>query len=70
MNLEATLRVPAVHCGGCANTVKQTLQKLSGVNVSDIDTKTKLVKLSFEESEVSLDQIRESLEEVGFAPDE
>ena len=70
MTTEATLRVPAVHCGGCANTIKQTLQKLPGVSVNDIDTDTKLVHLSFEESEVSLDQIKESLEEVGFAPDE
>ena len=70
MTTQATLKVPAVHCGGCANTVKKTLQKLPGVSVGDIDTNTKLVQLSFEESEVSLEKIKESLEEVGFAPDE
>ena len=70
MTTEATLRVPAVHCGGCANTIKKTLQKLPGVSVNDVDTETKLVHLSFEESEVSLETIKESLEDVGFAPDE
>ena len=70
MTKEAALRVPAVHCGGCANTVKRTLQMLPGVSVTDVDTESKLVHLSFDESEVSLDQIKESLEEVGFAPDD
>lgn len=70
MTTETTLRVPAIHCGGCAKTIKQTLQMLPGVGVNDIDTENKLVHLSFEESEVSIERIRESLEEVGFAPDE
>ena len=70
MTTKATLKVPAVHCGGGAITIKQTLQKLPGVSVNDINTETKVVQLSFEESEVSLEKIKESLEEVGFAPDE
>lgn len=70
MTAKATLKVPAAHCGGCAITIKHTLQKLPGVSVNDINTETKLVQLSFEESEVSLEKIKESLEEVGFAPDE
>ncbi len=70
MTKEATLRVPAVHCSGCAKTIKQTLQKLPGVSVNEVDTESKLVQLSFEESGVSLEKIRESLEEIGFAPDD
>ena len=70
MTKEVTLKVPAIHCDSCANTVKRTLQTLPGVCISGVDTETKLVHLSFDESEVSLDAIKESLEEVGFAPEE
>ena len=70
MTRETTLRIPAIHCGGCANSVRRNLKALPGVSVTDVDPRTKLVRLSFDESEVSLDQIRESLDGIGFSPDD
>ena len=70
MTTEATLKIPAIHCGGCAKTVTQTLEALPSVTVSDVDTDTKLAHLQFDASAVNLDQIREALDEVGFSPDD
>ena len=70
MTQEATLTIPAIHCGGCANTVRRTLQALPGVSVAAVDPQTKLVRLSFDDSEVTLERIRESLDVVGFSPDD
>ena len=66
MTQEATLRVPAIHCGGCVKTITGTLEALPSVAVIQADTETKLVRVQFDESVVSVDQIREALDEVGF----
>ncbi|MCH8814001.1 MAG: heavy-metal-associated domain-containing protein [Chloroflexi bacterium] len=69
MAKETTLTIPAIHCDGCVKTIKQTLQALPTVVIAEADPQTKLVRLNFDESAVTLDQIREALDEVGFSPD-
>ena len=70
MSSEATLKIPAIHCGGCAQTVTRTLEALPSVKVTEVDTATKLARVQFDESAVGLDRIREALDEVGFSPDD
>ena len=64
MTKQETLKIPALHCGSCVETVTRILTALPSVAV------TKLVHVQFDESEVNLDQIREALEEVGFFPED
>ncbi len=66
MATETTLKIPAIHCGGCVKTVTQTLEALPSVKVTEADSESKLVHLQFEESAVNLDRIRGALDEVGF----
>ena len=70
MATETTLKIPAIHCGGCVKTVTQTLEALPSVKVTEADSESKLVHLQFEESAVNLDRIREALDEVGFSADD
>ena len=70
MTEEATMRIPAIHCGHCADTVKRRVQALPGVGDTDVDAGSKVMRLSYNESEVSLDQIREALDEIGFSADD
>ncbi len=70
MAQETTLKVPALHCGGCVKTNTGTLEALPSVEVAQADTKTKLVRVQFDESAVSVDQIREALDEVGFSAED
>ena len=67
---ETTLRIPALHCSSCANTVTRILEALPSVAVPRTDPDAKLVDVRFDESTISLDQIRENLEEVGFFPED
>ena len=67
---KTTLTIPALHCGGCANTVRRTLEALPSVGITQVDPATKLVRIRFDESAVSLDQIREALDQVGFSAEE
>ena len=70
MTKQETLKIPALHCSSCANTVVRVLGPLPSVKVTQTDLDAKLVHLRFDESAVSMDQIREALEEVGFFPED
>lgn len=70
MAREATLKIPAIHCGGCVRTVTKTLEALPSVQVTGADQESKLVRLQFEEAAVSLERIHEALDEVGFFPED
>ena len=70
MTTQATLKIPAMHCGGCAKSVTANLEKLPGVEVTDTDPESKLVQLDFDDSAISLDEIRDSLDQIGFSPED
>ncbi len=67
---ETTLKIPAINCGGCVNTITEILEALPSVAVTKADTETKLVRVQFDGSAVSLHQIRDALDEVGFSPED
>ena len=69
MAQETTLKIPALHCGGCAATVTRTLEVLPGVEVTETDPEAQLVQLRFDDSATSLDEIRDALDQVGFSPE-
>ena len=50
---ETTLRIPALHCSSCGNTVKRVLNPLPSVEVTQVDAEAKQVIVQFDESEVS-----------------
>lgn len=70
MNIEAALTIPALHCGSCVKTVTRILEALPSVEVTHTDPEAKVVDVQFDESAISLDQVREALDEVGFSPDD
>ena len=70
MTKQETLKIPALHCSNCGDTVKRVLKPLPSVEVTQIDAEAKQVSVQFDESVVGLDQIREALEEVGFFPED
>ncbi len=70
MAKEATLTLPALHCSSCANTIMRNLRALPSVEVARVDMELKQVHLQFEESAVTLDRIREALDEIGYSPDD
>ena len=67
---EATLKIPAIHCGSCVKNVTRILEALPSVEVTHADSEAKLVDIGFDESAISLDQVREALDEVGFSPED
>ena len=49
---QETLKIPALHCASCANTVARVLGPLPSVKVTQTDLEAKLVHIQFDESEV------------------
>ena len=70
MTKQETLKIPALHCTSCSKTVARVLGPLPSVKITETDVDAKLVHLQFDESEVSLNQIREALEDVGYFPED
>ena len=63
-----TFKVADIHCGNCENTIRTALSKLPGVSVVVPSSSTNDVKVSFDDAKVTEQQLRDRLEEVGFAP--
>ncbi|WP_028563085.1 copper chaperone CopZ [Paenibacillus pinihumi] len=61
---EVTLQVTGMSCGHCVKAVEGALKPL-GVQ-GEVDLAGNSVKVSFDESQVSLDQIKTAIEDQGY----
>lgn len=60
----AIINVEGIKCEHCVARIKDSLKK-NKVN-SEINKDEKLVKVSFDESKISVEQIKTIIEELGF----
>jgi copper chaperone CopZ len=66
--MQATLKVPRIHCDGCVNTVTGAVRKLPGVQSVQASEVTKEVTVEFDPQQVSEQKIRATLSLVGYPP--
>ena len=66
--MQATLKVPRIHCDGCVNTVTNAVRKLPGVAKVEASEVAKEVRVEFDPARVSEDNIRKALMLVGYPP--
>lgn len=64
--MQATLKVPKIHCGGCVSTVTTAVKKLPGVTNVEASDFTKEVKIEFDPGTVDEAKIRSALASVGY----
>jgi copper chaperone CopZ len=55
-----------MHCGGCENTVKFTLEQLPGVQQVEASHKSQQIDLAFDPQALDLEQVRQELEWIGY----
>jgi copper chaperone len=59
-----TYTVPGIHCGHCADSIKEEVSSIEGVEAVDVDLAAKVVTIRGEVlSDVAL---REAIEEAGY----
>lgn len=61
-----TLNVEGMSCSHCVNAVTKAVTALAGVDGVNVDLAAKTVTVDFDEAEVSLDSIKEAIEDEGY----
>ena len=64
--IETTLKVPDMSCGHCKAAVEDGLNELSGVERSNADVEKGTVEVTFDESQVSTEQLKGAIEAAGY----
>ena len=66
---KVTLYLPAIHCASCIWLLENLYQFNSGILDSKINFLKKEIKLTFDQSKVSLRQLAELLSSIGYTPE-
>ena len=61
-----TLNVKGMSCGHCVKAVEGSLGELEGVKQVSVKLEEAMVDVTYNESQVSLDTIKETIEEQGY----
>ncbi|MCE4050800.1 MULTISPECIES: copper chaperone CopZ [Bacillaceae] len=61
-----TLNVQGMSCGHCVKAVEESVGELEGINQVSVKLDKALVEVSFNETQVSLDKIKETIEDQGY----
>lgn len=64
--MKELLKVEGMSCKNCVNAVETNLNELSGVSTVAVTLDAGEVSVEFDEAKVSLDQIKETIEDQGF----
>ncbi|SOC43915.1 copper chaperone CopZ [Ureibacillus acetophenoni] len=61
-----TLNVQGMSCGHCVSAIEGSVGKLEGVNEVKVKLDDAQVEVSFNESQLPLEKIKETIEEQGY----
>ena len=61
-----TLKVEGMSCNHCKEAVERALKKLPGVKDAVVDLGEKTATVTYEEEAVSVDQMKEAVEDQGY----
>ena len=61
-----TLIVKGMTCSSCVNAIEGRVRRLPGIGRADVNFATEKLELSFDPGQVSLEEIRNSIEKSGY----
>ncbi|GED32079.1 copper chaperone CopZ [Brevibacillus centrosporus] len=64
--MSITLNVQGMSCNHCVNSIEGALTKLEGVSTAKVSLEDNQVSVTFDESVVSLDKVKETIEDQGY----
>lgn len=63
---QKSLDVQGMTCGHCKASVEETLKKLDGVSAAEVHLDTGKVDVTYDEAKVTVDVMKEAIEEQGY----
>ncbi|MGH2366542.1 MAG: heavy-metal-associated domain-containing protein [Chloroflexota bacterium] len=63
---QTVLNVPDISCEHCEHTIATTLEPVAGVQQVSVDITSKQVRVSYDDSVIGLDRIKELLREEDY----
>lgn len=60
------LNVPTISCDHCKMTIEGAVSQLEGVSKTEVDIDKRTVLVDFDEAQVTLQEIVEAMDEVGY----
>lgn len=67
---KATIRVPDMVCESCVAAIKKALEARPGIRGVSVDLVRKSVEAEYDDSAVTVADIRTAIEDAGFSPEE
>lgn len=64
--MDITFTVQGMTCAHCEKAVKNAVNDVDGVSNVKVDLNDKLVSVSFNEDKVTVEQIKEAIEDQGY----
>jgi len=61
-----TLNIQGMSCGHCKKSVEGALQNLTGVSSAEVNLENGTVDVTFDETKVNVDAMKEAIEEQGY----
>lgn len=63
---KVTLNVQGMSCGHCVNSIEGSVGELNGVSKVNVHLENGSVDVEFNENEVTLDKIKETIDDQGY----
>lgn len=65
-----TLNITGMTCASCAKAVERSVKKLGNINSADVNLATEKLVVEFDESQMTLDEIKEAVKKAGYGVEE
>ncbi len=63
--IETVIKIEGMHCGGCANRVKNVLSNIKNVKSVNVSLEEKKATI-ISSKELNLDEIKQAIDDLGF----
>ncbi|MBI5475150.1 MAG: copper-translocating P-type ATPase [Ignavibacteriales bacterium] len=60
------LPIQGMSCASCVSRIQTNLSKLDGINSASVNLATELATIAFDDSTISIENIKKSIEEIGY----
>ena len=64
--MDTTFTVPSITCSICSNRIQNELKSMNGIESINVDLKTQIVKVAYNQTEVNPQDIRKKVASMGY----